>query len=321
MIVVITGVAGFIGSNLSKRLIDAEHQVIGLDNFSHGDVDNLKGIIGKDGFTFREHDVTIPFTIGKADMIIHLASEKIPRYSNSFDTINNNHEMVINAVRASLETGARLVFASTSDIYGKNENGPFAEDDALVMGGTDVKRWAYAVSKMHSEHYIIAAHDRFKLDYTILRFFSCYGENQAPGWWGGVQSAFIDNVLTGRELEIHGDGMQTRCFTYIDDAVDGIMLAINSEKSRNEIFNIGNPATATSMRALARLIFSISNKEVPIKSVPYEVLGRYEDTRSKVPNIAKAKQVLGFNPKWSLYDGLKKTIEWQINQHKNDNGK
>lgn len=311
MIITITGVSGFIGSNLAKRLLSDGHDVIGLDNFSHGDVSNLKGILDAPRFTFREHDVTVPFTLGKSDTVVHLASEKIPRYSNSFDTLNNNHEMIINVTRAALETGARLIFASTSDIYGRNEQGPFKENDLLVMGGTDVKRWAYAVSKMHSEHYIIAAHDRFKMDYTILRFFSVYGENQASGWWGGVQSAFIENTLLGKEIEIHGDGMQTRCFTYIQDAIDGIVLAINSDRAKNQIFNIGNPNTKISMRALASMVFSIANKEVPIKTVPYDTLGKYEDTKSKVPVILKAHDYLGYAPKWNLYDGLKRTIEWQ----------
>ena len=177
MIILITGVAGFIGSNLAVRLIEDGHYIIGIDNFSYGCMANLTSILDNDKFELITRDLTkgCDTSYYKFDVMVHLASQKIPRYSNSYKTINDNSTMTNNVISGCLKNKARLLFASTSDVYGKNTNVPFSEDSDLVLGSTDIKRWAYATSKMHSEHSIIATHEEKGLDYTIMRFFSCYG--------------------------------------------------------------------------------------------------------------------------------------------------
>lgn len=314
MNILITGVAGFLGSNIAKSLLAEGHRVVGIDNLSHGRRENIECLREYDQFDWNFDDLVDTLKTGlpvTPDIIIHLASEKIPRYSDSYNTILKNQEMIEAVVAYSLKCSARLIFASTSDIYGRNENVPFKEDSPFVLGNTDVKRWAYAVSKIHSEHFIIGAHDKYGLEYTILRLFSCYGRNQARGWWGGVQSAFIENILQGKEVEIHGSGMQSRCFTYIDDALQGFNLAITNPNAVNQTFNIGNPGAYVTMYGLYKLITGIVDKYSPVKYIPYAELGKYEDSNIKIPDITKAKSLLGFEPKWNLYDGMTETIKWQ----------
>lgn len=318
MKILITGVAGFIGSNLADRLLFHGHHVVGIDNYSHGCFDNIKDIWDNEKFSFIHGDLTtfcrtrdIDF-----DILIHLASQKIPRYSNSYKTLYDNSKMLENVIDGCLKNKAKLVFASTSDVYGKNIDIPFSEESALVLGNTNVKRWAYAVSKMYSEHYIIANHEEFGLDYTIMRFFSGYGKNQNTTWWGGPQGLFIQNMIEGKSIEIHGTGMQSRCFTYIDDIIDGIMICIFDRRADNDIFNIGSPYSSITISGLANVISDLMDIDPTYVMVPYEDFGKYEDVMARTPDVSKL-MALGFNPQYALVDGLKKTIEWQINKHNN----
>jgi len=317
MNIFISGVAGFIGSNLCGRLLKEGHRVYGIDNLSHGKMSNINEFIGNPNFFFETEDICTCEEMGMLfapEVVVHLASEKIPRYSDSKATIDHNYRMTKNMVQYCLETKARLIFASTSDVYGKNESVPFSEDSEFVLGNSDVKRWSYAVSKIHSEHYIIANHDKHGLDYTITRFFSCYGQNQAQGWWGGVQSVFIENILRGEDVEIHGSGMQLRCFIHIDDLVDGLMLCIEKNEAVNQIFNLGNPASVVTVFGVYKLITGLVDKYVPVRYVPYDSLGKYEDSKAKIPDISKASSMLGFAPKINLQEGLIRTIDWQRKQ-------
>lgn len=316
MKIIITGVAGFLGSNLAERLLKEGHEVTGIDNLSHGLLGNLD-FRPDTNFDFYLADVCDFRILDKHDIIIHFASEKIPRYSDSFDTIDINQRMMQNIVDMAVRTNAKVIFASTSDVYGKNKTFPFKEDSEFVLGNTDVKRWAYATSKIHGEHLLVGCHDKYGIDYNILRFFSCYGRRQALGWWGGVQSAFIDSIISGQDIEIHGMGTQQRCFTYIDDALDGIVACINNDEANNKIFNIGNPHEPVTIYRLAKLLFEIMDKTVNINYKSYEELGKYEDAYVKIPDITKAQNILGFEPKWTLKDGLTETIKWKLKQMNN----
>lgn len=307
MKVLVTGAAGFIGSNLAKRLIDEGHEVIGIDNLSHGTRRNIEGL----EMQFIEADLTDDDTLKdvKFDLCIHLASEKIPRYEDAFFTLEHNHEMLSQVIYACLANDAKLLFSSTSDVYGKNPYVPFTEDANMVLGPTTVKRWAYATSKIHAEQYIQACASHYGLKYVIMRFFSAYGPRQNVTWWGGPQGVFIQNLIDGKPIEIHGDGRQQRCFTYIDDLVDGILICMGQE---NDIYNIGNPATEISIDTLAGTIAMLMRVTPDIKYIPYATFGNYEDVRRRIPDIGKLR-ALGYNPKWDIYEGMKKTIRWQKN--------
>jgi UDP-glucose 4-epimerase len=317
MKVLITGAAGFIGSNLAKRLLERGHVVIGMDNFNYGFMRNIEPIKDHANFELIRGDIANPLIMKdvKAETIVHLASQKIPRYTNALRTLEENYLMLRNVVHKCLMDKSKIIFASTSDVYGKNPNIPFAEDSDLVMGPTTVKRWAYALSKIYGEQYIIANHDEYGLPYTITRFFGSYGPHQNLTWWGGPQSVFIEKAFKKEPLEIHGDGSQTRTFTYVDDTVNAIVHCIESDKSNNEIFNTGPKADAEiSIKELALLIWKLvngPNSEPQLKFIPYSTFGTYEDVMRRVPDISKLCSYFDFQPEWDLERGLSVTIEWQ----------
>ncbi|MFP4024619.1 MAG: NAD-dependent epimerase/dehydratase family protein [Thiohalospira sp.] len=319
MEILITGVAGFIGSNLAKALLNRGYTTYGIDNLSYGSLTNLESFKSHKNFNFILGDVCNPLLIKdiKIDLIIHLASQKIPRYSSAYRTLNENYLMLKNIINKCLRDNCKLIYASTSDVYGKNTKLPFKEDADFVLGNSKIKRWAYALSKIYGEQHIIANADEFDLKYTIVRFFGSYGPNQNLTWWGGPQSVFINKAFNNEPIEIHGDGSQTRTFTYIDDTITALLHCIESKKSDNEIFNIAsNPNEEISILALGKLIWELINgkESTPkINLVPYSNFGRYEDVKRRVPCIDKLKDYFKFEPKYSLKEGLIKTIHWQKN--------
>ncbi|MBC7863712.1 MAG: NAD-dependent epimerase/dehydratase family protein [Bacteroidia bacterium] len=317
MKIIITGAAGFIGSNLTKKLLADHHEVIGIDNFSYGNRYNISPFSENKLYSFIEADLVDPSVLKNlhADIIVHLASQKIPRYTNAYKTLEENGVLLKNIIKKCLDDKIKLVFASTSDVYGKNKDIPFHEGSDLVMGATTVKRWAYALSKMYAEQFIIATNEEFGLEYTIMRFFGSYGPNQNTTWWGGPQSVFIQNILEGKTLEIHGDGLQTRTFTYVDDTVQGIMKCMFHPASKNEIFNIASePDEEVTIKDLAETIWRLmkgGDQKTDLKLIPYSTFGNYEDVRRRVPSIDKIKKMLGYIPAFHLEKGLEEAIRWQ----------
>lgn len=317
MKVLITGAAGFIGSNLTKRLLERGHSVIGIDNLNYGFLRNIEFAKGNPNFEFILGDIANPLIMNgvKADVIVHLASQKIPRYTNALRTLEENYLMLRNVVQKCTYDKTKIIFASTSDVYGKNPHIPYNEESDLVMGPTNVKRWAYALSKMYGEQYIIANHDEYGLTYSITRFFGSYGPNQNLTWWGGPQSVFIEKAYKNEPIDIHGDGLQTRTFTYVDDTVSALVLCVENEKSNNEVFNTGGKSgSEISIKDLAILIWRLVNAEKSeprLNYIPYSSFGKYEDVRRRVPDITKLRTYFDFKPEWDLERGLKVTIEWQ----------
>ena len=315
--VLITGVAGFIGSNLLRSLLEHGYHVIGIDNLANGFVRNVAPVLEHPQFKFIQADITRPETLNNSagvDYIVHLAAFKIPRYGNILDTLQTNLRGTENVLEFARRGGAKVVFASTSDVYGKNPDVPFKEEDNLVLGESGVARWAYAASKIYDEHLCFAHIEKFKTRITIVRYFGGYGPNQHTTWWGGPQSVFIDAILNDKPIEIHGDGLQTRSFTYVDDLVAGTILAMESDRSDGEIFNIGDTRELTII-GLAEMIWKLMKGDgsPPLKFIPYSSFygGKYEDVRRRIPETRKAKEVLGFETTVRLEDGLKRAIDWQ----------
>jgi len=317
MKILITGVAGFIGSNLASRLLERGHVVTGIDNLNYGFMRNIESIQKHENFQFIMGDIANPLMLKdvKSDIIVHLASQKIPRYTNALRTLEENYLMLRNVVQKCNMDKSKILFASTSDVYGKNPNIPFSESSDLVMGPTTVKRWAYALSKMYGEQYIIANHDEYGLPYTITRFFGSYGPHQNLTWWGGPQSVFIEKAFKNETIDIHGDGSQTRTFTFVDDTVNALVHCIENNKSDNEIFNTGPKADAEiSIKDLAVLIWKLvngPNSEPKLNYIPYSTFGNYEDVMRRVPDITKLCSTFDFKPEWDLDKGLSVTIDWQ----------
>lgn len=313
----ITGIAGFIGSNLTDALIERGHSVVGVDNLSMGSLRNIEHHQGCPGFEFHQIDVRdlegMRQVFRRVDCIIHLAAFKIPRYGKAIDTLEINSVGGKNVLEVGRDGNRRLVLASTSDIYGKNPTLPFTETSDSIIGPTTVPRWSYAVSKLFDEHMALAYHSSYGVPVTILRFFGSYGPRQHLSWWAGPQSVFISAVLKDEPVEIHGDGTQTRSFTYISDLVDGIVRAVEYDRNSTAIFNLGN-TDEVSILELARLVHELCETSQPLKlkMVPYASLGgKYEDVLRRVPDITLARQELGFAPAVDLQDGLTRTIAWQ----------
>lgn len=322
MKIMITGVAGFIGSNLAEALLAQGHEIVGFDNMSQGDLLNIESFVQNPAFRFVQADIRDEVAVKEAaqgcQRIVHLAAYKIPRYNDAYDTLMINAFGSDVIVRAAVDTGAKIIAASTSDVYGKNPQVPFSEESNLVVGNPDVKRWAYAISKMFEEQLLFACHERFGVDVVLMRFFGGYGPNQNLTWWGGPQSVFINHALDDKPIPIHGDGQQTRSFTYVDDHVDGITRCVLNDAANNLVFNLGNTYEIT-IEGLARLIWRLvrgDNDTPKIEMIPYETFGKYEDVIRRIPDITRAKELLGFQPKVDLETGLRQTILWQVERRR-----
>jgi UDP-glucose 4-epimerase len=202
-------------------------------------------------------------------------------------------------------------------VYGKNSTVPFSEDSDLVIGRPEFKRWSYAISKMFEEQLVFAYHERYGMDAVALRFFGGYGPNQHMTWWGGPQSVFINAAIDGEAINLHGDGMQSRSFTYISDHVDGIIACAEKHEANNQVFNLGH-TYEISIKDLGIKIWRMirPNEEPKLTYTPYETFGKYEDVRRRVPDIAKARSLLGFEPKVGLDSGLRTTIQWQVQRRR-----
>lgn len=318
----ITGVAGFIGSNLAHDLLARGHHVVGVDNMSQGEKLNLAPLLKDSNFEMHYIDICDENELKKSAQgcktLVHLAAYKIPRYTDALDTLRINGFGSENIMKTAIEQGAKVVVASTSDVYGKNPDVPFSENSNLVMGNPDVKRWAYAISKMFEEQMLFAYQQRYGIPVVALRFFGGYGPNQNLTWWGGPQSVFINKALDNEEIEVHGDGSQTRSFTFISDHVNGIVKTVEQDAANNLVFNLGN-TREISINELAKLIWRLvrGDDETPkIKLIPYETFGKYEDVMRRIPDITRARTLLGFEPEIDLEDGLRKTIAWQIKRRK-----
>ena len=315
MKIFITGICGFIGANLSRALIDLGNTVDGADDLSTGLRENLpqgahlyKIDIASDYFVFSKANGYIG---DDYDLIIHLAAKKIPRDGAVRETLISNVLGVKNVVDLALAKKSKLLFMSTSDIYGKQSS--FSEFSDSVIGPPWVGRWSYAISKMWGEQLLYATEG---LDFRIIRLFGAYGPFQSFSWKAGAISVFIDQALRGEPYRIFDTGQQARCFEYIDDAVDGVLCLIDSWglDIEAETFNIGNPNESVAMVDLARKIHNIVNPGKPFltHSASQTFDNKpFEEINKRIPDIDMARTFLGFEPKISLDEGLRRTINWQ----------
>lgn len=311
----VTGAAGFIGSNLCERLLDEGCTVVGVDDLSMGSMRNLEHILEHPRFSFEELDCCDELPLRRAfaycDAIAHLAALKIPRYGGALRTMQVNLQGTHVACDVAMTLDAHVVLASTSDVYG-NATPPFREDDQIVLGPPTTRRWSYAASKYFDEHLAITLAAERGLRPTILRFFNAYGVRNHPTWWGGPLSVFIEDLLDGKGMEIHGDGRQVRCYTYVSDTVDGIVRALQRPETAGEVINIGHDQPI-SVLDLARRVQDALGIGGPLRAqlVRLEDLGgRYQDVGYRVPDTTKAEELLGFRARVELTEGLEKTIAW-----------
>ena len=318
--ILITGAAGFLGSNLTERLLAKGHAVVGIDNLSMGHISNISQFLENPNFNFIQADAMESKTFDQlqedVDYVVHLAAFKIPRYGNAIDTLKVNYHCTDNVLQFSQQRNIKCVLASTSDVYGRNPQVPFSESSSdSVIGSSLSPRWSYAVSKLFDEHLALAYQDSYGFPVTLLRFFGSYGPRQPLSWWGGPPPVFIDAVLNDKVIPIHGDGQQTRSFTFVSDTIDGIEAAIFRDEANGEILNIGHNEEITILE-LAHRVKKASNTtgDIKIEMVPYESFTnkKYEDVVRRVPDTTHSRKILGISASIPLDQGLEKTIAWQI---------
>ncbi len=316
MRILITGGAGYIGSHLSDALIDAGHQVTVLDNLSTGRLTNISHLLGHTRFRLICDSILnarlVDQLVAEADVVYHLAATVGVKH-----VVEDPLKCIVANVRGTevvLESAyrywRRVVVASSSEVYGKSEKAPLSEDDDSVLGPTAVGRWSYALSKAVDEHLAFAYH-RQGLPASVVRYFNSYGPRLDPRGYGSVVARFINQALDGQPITVYDDGRQTRCFTYIDDTVNGTLLVGTLAEAEGKTFNIGNDRE-TSILELAHMVRDMVDTELEIRHVPYaQAYGpRFEETRRRVPDTRRARDLLGFEANVPLEDGLQRTIDW-----------
>jgi len=314
--ILITGGAGYIGSHLADALVE-RNRVTVLDNLSTGRMSNIQHNMKRKEFHFIKGDIESIETVKKAakgcSIIIHEAAVVGVKYYviDPLKVLLVNSRGTENILEVARKTDAKVIFASTSEVYGRSKELPLREDGERLLGSTSIDRWCYSTSKAFDEHLCFGYHKKYSLPVVILRYFNSYGPRAEGSEYGGVIPVFINRVLRNNAPQVHGDGMQTRCFTYISDTVEGTLLSLGKKNAIGEVINIGTDVETTVL-GLAEKIIRLSGKKLKPEFIPYESFyGKsYEDIRRRVPDVSKAKRLLGWEPKVPLEDGLRMTITW-----------
>ena len=313
----VTGVAGMLGSHLSEILIDEGHEVIGIDDLSYGSLSNLEKVIDNKNFHFLNFDVRVNDLLRHAlmgcEIFIHLAAvKKVVEAQPSFETLDVNVSATKNILDLARVTGAKVIFASTSDVYGSSPDLPFKEDQDLVLGQSLAKRWAYAVSKLYCEHLCVSYFKDFGVKVVMLRYFGGFSEKSAFLWSGGHVPIFIDQIMHKKPVTVHGDGLQTRSMGHASDLAYGTYLAIkNIDNCAGEIINIGNDEEITVLDAAYMIAdeLKIKRDDLDVEFIPEkEIYGTYKDLRRRRPDLTKAKKILGYSPRIPLKNAIKLVI-------------
>ncbi len=314
--VFVTGGAGFIGSHLVDFLLERGHTVAILDDLSTGSRTNIEEALLNPGCSFVEGSILneklVDRLIGDAKLVFHLAAVVGVRnvVSEPRKGIEVNVGGTENVLRASAKHKARVVLASSSEVYGLSEDIPFREDGERVLGPTNVQRWSYAASKALDEH-LGLTYASEGLPVTAVRYFNAYGPRIDESGYGSVIANFMAQAFRGEKLTIYGEGSQTRSFTYISDTVAGTYLAGTHPGAIGKVFNIGS-GNEISVKELAMEICRQIGCKPDFEYKAFEdVYGPdFQDPPRRVPSIEKARDILGFEPRVSLEEGLRKTIAW-----------
>ena len=304
MKVLLTGAAGFLGSHLSQRLIDDKHQVIALDDLSTGSMANIKHLLQNPNFTFVEHDVRKPYEID-VDAILNFACPASPIHyqSDPVRTIETNFLGIINLLHLAKESGAIILQASTSEVYGDPTESPQRETYWGNVNPIGI-RSCYDEGKRAAETLCFDYQRQYGLDARVIRIFNTYGPNMSPND-GRVVSNFIVQAIQGQEITIYGEGTQTRSFCYVSDLVEGIIRTLELKAPLDAPINIGNPGTFT-MLELAHLVVKLCNSNSNIVFMPLPS----DDPQQRKPDISRAKDILSWEPKIQVEEGLLKTITY-----------
>jgi UDP-glucose 4-epimerase len=314
--VLITGGAGLIGSHIADQLLAGGHELLIYDNFSTGRDANIAHLVRDPRVRVARGDILDAAAVDEAvratDYVFHMAAAVgvANVTSDPMRVMLTNVHGAENVLRACERHRHGVIVASTSEVYGKSPNVPFAEDDDRLLGPTTINRWAYSISKALDEHIAIDMARRGH-PATIVRYFNTYGPRMHERGDGQVVARFAAQALHGKPITVHGDGEQTRCFTFVEDTARATIAAAESDEAVGDVFNIGSDHEITINR-LAATIRDRLGSASPIVHVPYvEAYGpHFEDTRRRIPDTRKAKRVFGFEATVGLEDGLARTLRW-----------
>jgi UDP-glucose 4-epimerase len=314
MKILITGGGGFLGSHLGDRLLAAGHEITGLDtapdlkvrhNLENPKFRYIKGSI-------FDQDL-MESLIAKSDLVYHLAAVVgVEHYvEDPLHVLNVNVNGTQTILKLCHRYDKKIVFSSTSEVYGKSKDTPFREDGDRLLGSTQIDRWCYSTSKAVGEHFCFA-YGRLGLPAVIVRFFNAYGPRLDKIDVGRVITIFMGQLLRGEDLTVIGDGKQTRAFTYVDDSVAALAAAGFKDAAVGGIFNIGNDKETTILELAEAMIRVYPQTGSKIRFVrQQEIYGEsYEDIPRRYPDITRMRTILGVDPKTPLEEGLKKTIDW-----------
>lgn len=310
----VTGGAGYIGSHLVDRLLRLNHEVTVVDDLSTGNLANLQAVHSDIRFveaTILDADLMDTLVAG-ADVVFHLAAAVGVGHiiEQPLRSLAINTKGAENVITACVQHDRKLLLASTSEVYGKTTKMPMSEDDDRVLGSTTIARWGYSTAKAIDEH-LALAHAEHGLRMSIVRYFNSYGPRLDPRGYGSVVANLMRQAIDNEPLTVHGDGSQTRCFTYVDDTVEGTLRAALDLRGEGQVFNIGNNHE-TSIIDLATTIIAMTGSSSTVQHISYEQrFGKgFEDTKRRVPDVQRARTLLDFNAGVSLQDGLQRTLAW-----------
>jgi UDP-glucose 4-epimerase len=329
----ITGGMGFVGSHLAEALLEKGYRVTIADNLSTGRFENVQHLVGHPAFRFAVDDISnenvIDRLVSDADIVFHMAAAVGVQLivENPIYTLENNILGTDAVLKAAARYRAKVMLASTSEVYGKGNRIPFTEDDDVVLGPTARSRWSYAASKMVDEFMALAYHRQRGLPVVVFRLFNTVGPRQV-GHYGMVIPRFVERAVRGESLKVYGDGQQSRCFLHVEDAVAGIVSLAETPAAVGQVFNIGSSEEITILD-LARKVLQQSDSRKStdanlhtaddrlhilddrITFVPYKeaYADGFEDMRRRVPSTAKLTAFTGWEQKKSLQQTLDDVIE------------
>lgn len=311
--VLVTGGAGFLGSHICERLLESSNQVFCLDNFSSGSLENINHLLDNFQFELIDRDIRMPSSLPPVDRIYHMASRASPKDFTKFPVniaLANTQgtRRLLDHARA---CDARMVFASTSEVYGDPDVHPQPE---TYNGNVNIRgvRGCYDESKRFGETLTVAYRREYDLDVRTARIFNTYGPRMRPDD-GRVVPTFVSQALSGDDLTVYGDGTQTRSFCYVDDLVDGLLSLMNADGLEYSVYNVGNENERTILE-LAEEILDLVDTDSQIVHDPLPE----DDPRRRRPNITRAKKDLQWEPKVPLEEGLERTISYFRQIHSGD---